>query len=83
MFYCDFVAVVNLQREKYDDVHSIQSFLCALVSFSSEFSVLEATIIEQGRDGDLSPSDKLVSAGPFHRSVCRGRSLASHKKIAE
>ena len=48
MFYCDFVAVVDLQREKCD---GIAYSPCALASFSSEFCVLEDTAIEQGRDG--------------------------------
>ena len=55
--------------------------MCALANFSSEFSVLEATAIEQGRD--------LVSsvAGPFGRCATVAVSLAtgskSVKEIAE
>ena len=49
MFYCDFVTVVALQREKCDGVANMRT--CALAGFLSEFSVLEATAIEQGRDG--------------------------------
>ena len=46
---------------------------CALAGFSSEFSVLEATVIEQGRDG-----------GSFHRSLGRltGRCAAAAVSLA-
>ena len=49
MFYCDFVAVVALQREKCDRRHSILPMrTCALIL--ERVSVLEATAIEKGRD---------------------------------
>ena len=51
MFYCDFVAVADLQRGKYGLRSLLPMRTCALAGFSSEFSVLEATVIEQGRDG--------------------------------
>ena len=49
VFYCDFVAVVDLQQEKCDGVaYVLPMRTCAL---AREFSVLEATAIEQSHDG--------------------------------
>ena len=58
MFYCDFVAVAALQREKCD---GIAYFPCALARFSSEFLFSRLPQSNKVVMVALSPSEKLVS----------------------